>query len=748
MIKTNELDLILNGDKKKKKDKDKEKPKKSKKGSTSKKKKAKELRGEVSYHIHHNTKNISFLKMYRMLKDLGVENNKFFLAIYDKSLMNVDPFDENLDLETKTRIGIECKRNYWYFIREVVRVPVPGSGIGPGKGKQYAINRGNLALSYAVMNNLNSYTELPRQSGKSISVDIYLLWLLNFGTNTSKMLMMNKDHDNAKDNIARIKDIRECLPTYLQCKLVYNDNKKALKGSDNKEFVENAVTGNRIDTKASPTNPQTADNAGRGLTIPIFWVDEFAFLKYNDIIFKAAAPALSQASAEARANNKPYGKILTSTPGDMETDYGAEAYRYLQDSAPFVERFYDWDIEEVKTYIAKNAVNGFIKINFNYRQLGRDEKWFEDQVVDLGADWAKIRREVLLEWSRTTDKSPYPLEDLNTIIDMAQTKNPIKTVYINKYYVMNLYEEIDVRIPLIMGVDVSSAIGKDASSIVLMCSKTKKIVGIFRNNRIDTDDLADVIESLANSIARNSVICIERNNVGSTVISKLLKKGLRHMLYKELNIDDLKQKLSNGIVIDREASLAEYGIWTDAVKRTNMHEVLNRFVLHFKERICANEFVEELKTLELTKSGRVDHAPGKHDDIIMAYLMAIWAYYYGNNITGYGVIKYPDPDPGEDEEAMLEKLYNDKVREMKENEILCKNLYDDALEYNAHTMQGNKSMADYSRQYEMEVARLLDKNGSEFNQNMMTNDTVNINPYDITGGDDDDIDMGSLFLGG
>ncbi|MEI2420983.1 hypothetical protein V6O07_11980, partial [Arthrospira platensis SPKY2] len=165
--------------------------------------------------------------------------------------------------------------------------------------------------------------------------------------------------------------------------------------------------------------------------------------------------------------------------------------------------FYDWDIEEVKEYIALNGFNGFVKIRFNYRQIGRDEKWFAKQVVELGRDWAKIRREVLLEWGRTTANSPFDAEDIDQLVDMSLNKNPIRTIYINKYFPLDLYEEIDILTPLIIGVDVSSGIGKDASSIVLVNSKTKHIVGIMNNSRIDTDDLADVIYTLVTTIAIN-----------------------------------------------------------------------------------------------------------------------------------------------------------------------------------------------------------------------------------------------------
>ena len=40
-----------------------------------------------------NTRNTSFIELHKDLKALGIENNKFFLALYDKKLEDVDPYD-------------------------------------------------------------------------------------------------------------------------------------------------------------------------------------------------------------------------------------------------------------------------------------------------------------------------------------------------------------------------------------------------------------------------------------------------------------------------------------------------------------------------------------------------------------------------------------------------------------------------------------------------------------------------------
>ena len=86
--------------------------------------------------VDYTTSNNSFLKMYKKLKSMDIKNNKFFLRIYDRSLSKIDPHDPNLTQEEQSKVLQECIRNPWYFIREVIRIPVPG------KPKKFELHRG------------------------------------------------------------------------------------------------------------------------------------------------------------------------------------------------------------------------------------------------------------------------------------------------------------------------------------------------------------------------------------------------------------------------------------------------------------------------------------------------------------------------------------------------------------------------------------------------------------------------------
>ena len=229
-----------------------------------------------------STTNKSFLEMHYYLRDKGIKNNKFFLILYDKDLAGVDPYDPNLSPIMKQKVLRECMSNYFYFIREICRIKDEGGAAG--SGKRYKLHRGNLALNFGFICNWNMFVEFPRQHGKTISAVCYYLWLFNFGPTNSEMMFINKKYDDSKKNLERLKQMRDALPSYLQMKEAYGPDGKKIKVPDNTQIVQHPKNYNTIKTLPSAKNATSANGLGRGLTVPIIWYDEFAFIKYNKII--------------------------------------------------------------------------------------------------------------------------------------------------------------------------------------------------------------------------------------------------------------------------------------------------------------------------------------------------------------------------------------------------------------------------------------------------------------------------------
>lgn len=131
----------------------------------------------TKYYIDTTTKNISFLQTASDLGKIGVKNNTFFLKIYNRNLVGVDPYDPMLSKGRIADILMECVMNPYYYLREIARIPEQGGAVGTGGGSPFVLHRGNLALTYCVLHNIDAYLLLPRQCFKTHSTIAILEWV-------------------------------------------------------------------------------------------------------------------------------------------------------------------------------------------------------------------------------------------------------------------------------------------------------------------------------------------------------------------------------------------------------------------------------------------------------------------------------------------------------------------------------------------------------------------------------------------
>lgn len=464
-----------------------------------------QTRTTVYYHM--STTNKSFLEVHQYLKDSGIENNRFMLTLLDPDLARIDPHDPSLSTMMKTKVLKEILYNPWYFFREVVRIPDSGQATGV----KFELSRGNLALLFCLMLNLNTFLEMPRQTGKTISSLCWYLYLFNFGTANAEMSFLNKKLDDSKLNLQRIREIRELLPSYLKMDQAFAADGTKVKGKNNVETLQHPANNNRIRTVASARNKVAAASLMRGRTTPIIYIDEYGFIQYNTIIYTNMVPAFNTAANNARRNGTPYGMLVTTTPGMLTTDEGIEAFNMKEGATPFSERWYDLTKEQIFDIIHSNNNSNFVYIKYTYQQLGKSEQWFRDLCINMRKDWDSIRREVLLEWSNSSENSPFRAEDLDTIKGLL--RQPINTVLLLNKYELKIYEKINMKYPPIIGVDVSGGYQRDSSAITVVDSYSTRVTAELNSNFISTPELAMVIYQIVSKWMPNAVVNIERNGV-------------------------------------------------------------------------------------------------------------------------------------------------------------------------------------------------------------------------------------------
>lgn len=597
-----------------------------------------ELVTTQTVYIHKETTNQSFIDMYYFLKQTGRKNCTFFLVLYDRGLAGIDPRDKTLSVSMKQRVLRECCVNYWYFLREVVRIPAEGA---TGSGARYKLHRGNLAMNFLFVMNYNMFVEMPRQHGKTVAAECRYLWCYQFGTTNSEIMFLHKDHNGSKKNLRGLKAIRDNLPDYLQMTAATGIDGKRLKVPNTIETIMHPINKNRIVTFASARSEAYADNLGRGNTQPLQYYDEFAFMPYNKTVYLAATPAYSRASQNAKEHGAPYGILITTTPGDLLTGPGEFAYMVRNDATPWNERYYDLTYKELESLRMSNKRSPFFLVSYTYQQLGSGEDYFERMCVELLRDWAKIRREVLLEWATASTNCPFKTEDLDMIEKFC--REPIRTVFFGRslQYQFKIYKDFDLRNPPIIGVDVSGALYQDSSAITIIDSKTTEVLATLNCNYIPTDDLADVIYTIVSNYMPNAIINIERNGgFGVSVVQRLCKTSVKKNLYYEIKDKVIEETFDGFRAKKRTAKVKVYG--TDSTKevRARLIEILyDRVALH-KDKVIAPILLEEMKAMEVKKNGKVEHSDKTHDDQVFSWLMALRVWYDGTQLAErYGMQK-------------------------------------------------------------------------------------------------------------
>ena len=371
-------------------------------------------------HYDYKTGNPYFLGMSRLLHELGISNSYFFLMLYDKDLIGVDPHNPNLSLEMQQKISVECIRNFWYFFRECWRYPSES-----GAMSKFKLDIGSLATLYLQRMGFNTYTEKPRQTGKTIADLAHIARNFNFESKNSKFGIYNYDDEKVKENLQRILLMLDSLPGYLRWhtlksgtdkdgNFVITDDGEA--GKHITTFVHK-INKNSIVAKTCGQSPASANKTGKGGTQPVQFWDEPGAINYIELAFGSGFPAQSTAAANARLANLPNYIGTSTTPPSMDTEHGKYLYKFFKEESLKFEPFmFDKSKDELKLILSKNAKRDFFFITFQYFELGYDENWVLEQRRKL-SDYI-FQRDVLLRWMKDYSKSPFTKAELDTLEHM------------------------------------------------------------------------------------------------------------------------------------------------------------------------------------------------------------------------------------------------------------------------------------------------------------------------------------------
>lgn len=260
---------------------------------------------------------------------------------------------------------IKCcdpKTGHFYFLDNffVIQHPTKGSMVYHPWGYQQ-----RLISTYH--ENRFSISLMPRQSGKSTSAAGYLLWYAMFVPDSTILIAAHK-YTGAQEIMQRIRYAYENCPDYIKAGVTtYN------KGSLDFE------NGSRI------VSATTTENTGRGMSITLLYLDEFAFVRPSiaQAFWTSITPTLSTGGKA----------IITSTPNSDE-----DQFALIWKGANKTEDDYG-----NKTPL---GINGFKAFRSHWsEQPERDQKWADEIKAQLGEDRFKREIECFISSTNVTVKN-------------------------------------------------------------------------------------------------------------------------------------------------------------------------------------------------------------------------------------------------------------------------------------------------------------------------------------------------------
>lgn len=616
----------------------------------------------------YHTKNKSFIKVHKQLELLGIRNNEFFLLLLNPRLQGVDPHDPNLPPSLAMMVIQECQLNIFYYLREVVRIPQQGAGVVP-----FELDRGTLASLYCFINDINFYLIKPRQTGKSVGICAMLSWAFKFGVTNGGFAFYANKEKNSKANLKRMKTYLGLLPKYMAnmgTEMRDNSGKLIRKVNNIKRYYE-PTTGNTADVMNCAISESSAEELGRGDSHNFDFFDEAEFTTYIETTVQVSGMAFNTASYNALKNGMHSCRIFATTPGDLSDERKCgSALKLVEDAVTWSENFYNANPLELKRYVAKKSNYRMIYIEYDYKQLGLGEAWFTRACSNVGNNIPKIRREILLQRFSGNSLSPFREEDITELDE--NKKKPVETVkfgrgglYEIKFYVP--IKEIRRNRIYFMGLDPSDGTGSDNYSITVIDPYTFKTVMEFKSEFMSPQGCRELLEYMLSKWIPKSIICIESNRNGLTLIDFLKTSWIKDRIYAnpEASMDTMlaKEEYDDvGFLKDQLMRRKFFGIKTTTTSRQMMMGLLVDAVKFRKDILQSEHLVEDIKNLIL-RNGKIQAAQGKHDDCVMSWCIAMYSYYFGEKLERYGFVKGGLPnDLEEDEEfQQLQELYKNPL---------------------------------------------------------------------------------------
>ena len=441
---------------------------------------------------------------------------------------------------------VRCGKDSEYFINSYVKITHPSKGLVPFKTyefqndclKEFSKHRFNIVLK-------------SRQLGLSTITAAYSLWRAIFYKQKNILVIATK-LATAQNFIRKVKTMLENLPEWLVIPEITSHTKTQI------EFSNGSIV------KAVPTS----EDAGRSEALSLLIVDEAAFIRDFDELWKGLYPTLSTGGSA----------IILSTPSGV----GNQFHKLWLDADAGVSDFNP------------------IKLPWHVHPE-HDESWFEHESRNMTRK--QIAQEMLCDFSSSGDTF-VSAEDYDRI--RTSCRNPIERwgpdmcVWVWKYAIPgNKY---------VIAADVSRGDANDFSTIQVFDTTTCEQVCEFKA-KLPPDQLGILINEVGLRYSK-ALVCPENNTYGFATITKLKELG-----YPNLYINDVRYRFNPDVPIGK------IGFNTSGQNKPTILTKLEEYLRTGKIKINSARLLDELKTFVwIGNTARAQK--GFNDDLVMAAAIA------------------------------------------------------------------------------------------------------------------------------
>ena len=441
-----------------------------------------------------------------------------------------------------------------YFINNYARISHPMHGLIPFKLYDYQEE-----LIEDFKDHRFNIILKARQLGISTVSAAYIAWMMLFHRDKNILVMATK-FGTAGNLVKKVKAIVRNLPDWIRIAEVSVDNRTSFE----------LTNGSQI--KAS----STSGDAGRSEALSLLVIDEAAHVDGLDELWTGLYPTLSTGGR----------CIALSTPNGVGNWFHQTYIDADHQTNDFHPTLLMWDIHP-----------------------DRDQDWFDKETKNMS------RRQIAQELEcnfNTSGETVIHADDIARMHEMV-CEPKYRTGFDRNFWI---WENYIPECTYVISADVARGDGKDYSVFHILKLDTMEVVAEYQG-KVTPDIFANVLFD-AGAEYGNSMLVVENNSVGYTVLDKLKELGYPNLYHSIKSsheyVDQVQAEHMNSSVA---------GFTTSLKTRPLIIAKMEEFVRNKLVKVYSSRLVNEFKTF-IWNNGRPQAMRSYNDDLIMSFAIGCW----------------------------------------------------------------------------------------------------------------------------